>query len=173
MRKSVREFLLVLSLFIVLGAGSVAAKPLDKASPILANQVDGSLLSKEGILKENQIILWTTSNNITGKRTKAVAWAIPSDLSDEELSGREKLPEPLRKEVKAVGVVIMDELSICKNVKTVLYSVPIETNTRIGIFSTSENLGMDTIKESIVAALASETDEDKELTSKQAKVAAW
>lgn len=157
----------------VLGAGSVAAKTLDKASPKLANRVEGSLLSKEGILKENQVILWTPSKSITSRRTKAVAWAIPSDLSHEELSSREELPESFQKEIESVGVVIMDEMSICKNVKTVIYSAPVETNTRIGIFSTSEDLDIDTIKESVVAALLSETDQDEEQLSKQTKVAAW
>lgn len=172
MRKFAGVFLLGLLLVSLLGSGVVTAKLLDKASPKLANRVESSLLSKEGVLKENQVILWTPSKSITSKRTKAVAWAIPSDLSDEELSSRKELPEPLRKEIESVGVVIMDELSI-PNVKTVLYSSPVEKNTRIGIFSTSKDLDVETVKESIVGALLSETDEDEELLSKQTRVVAW
>ncbi len=173
MRKFTSVFLLGLLLVTLLGVGTVTAKLLDKASPKLASRVGGSLLSKNGVLKENQVILWTPSKSITSKSTKVVAWAIPSELSGKELSSKEELPEPLRKEIESVIVVIMDELSISKKVKPVLYSAPVETNKRIGIFSTSENLGMDTIKDSIVGALLSETDEDEELLSKQTKVAAW
>lgn len=173
MRRNAVVFLLVLSLLMVLGAGFVAAKTLDKASPKLANRVDNSLLSKEGILKEDRVILWTPSKSITSKRTKAVAWAIPSELSDEELSSKKELSKPLQREIESVGVVIMDELSICKNVKTVLYSAPIEANTRIGIFSTSEDLDINTVKESIVGALLSDSDEDEKHLSKDIKVMAW
>lgn len=173
MRKFLSVFLPCLLLVTLLGIGAVMAKPLDKASPILAGQFNNSRLFEKNYLKEDQVILWTPSSDIKSKKVKTVAWAIPSDLSDKEPSSNDELPEPLQKELEAVGVVIMDELSISKNVKTVLYSAPIETDWRIGIFSASEDLDIDTIKESIIGALLSETDEDEEQLSKQTRVVAW
>ena len=173
MRKKLAIPLLVLSFLLVLGVGSLTAKRLDKASPKLANSVEGSLLSEVGILKNKNVILWTPSEKITSENTKVAAWAIPADRSEKELSAKKELPEPLRKEIDAVAVVIMDKLPNCKNVKTVFYWTPTETNTRIGIFSSSKDLDTDTIKESIAAALSEETDEDEELTSKSSKVVTW
>lgn len=173
MRKLLSVFLLGLLLVSLLGIGAVMAKPLDKASPILAGQFNNSHLFEDNYLEENQVILWTPSNDIGGKKVETVAWAIPSDISSKKVSSNDELPEPHQKELEAVGVVIMDELSICQNVKTVLYSAPIETNKRIGIFSASEDLDIDTIKESIKEALLSETDEDEKLLSKSTKVVAW
>lgn len=171
MRKFLSVLLIVPILAILLVFSPATAKPLDKASPILAGQFNNSLLFKDNYLQKNQVILWAHSNNIKDKGPKTVVWAIPSDAS-EELPNKKELPEPLRKEIDAVGVVIMDELSISGEVKTVIYSAPWETKKRIGIFSASKDLRKDEIRESIVAALSNETDDDEKLTSKQIKVAA-
>jgi len=173
MRKPLAILLLFLSFLLVLGVGSLIAKRLDKASPKLANSVEGSLQSQVGILKNKEVILWTPSEKITGENTKVAAWAIPVDRSEKELSAKQKLPEPFRKEIDTVAVAIMGEMPNCKNVKTVFYWPPMKTNTRIGVFSSSRDLDTDTIKESIATALSEETDEDKELTSENTKVVTW
>lgn len=178
MRKSVSVFLLVLSFLTVLGAGLVTAKTLDKASPKLANQVNESLSGARVAHVDSQFILWAPSKSITKREVKTVVWAIPTgaaEVSQERVrSGTkritEELPKPLQKEINGVVVVIMDELSICDDVKTVLYTGPIETNLRIGIFSTSKDPDIDDIEKSIVAALSNETDE--EINSKNTE-AAW
>ncbi|MBS3792134.1 hypothetical protein KGY77_05770, partial [Candidatus Bipolaricaulota bacterium] len=88
MRKNLAIPLLVLSFLLVLGVGSLTAKRLDSPSPKLANSVEESLLSDVGILKDKGVILWTPSKNITAKSSKVAAWAIPTDLSEKELSAK-------------------------------------------------------------------------------------
>lgn len=57
MRKFTSVFLLGFLLVSVLGIGAVKVKTLDKASPKLANRVEGPLPSQNGVLKENPVIL--------------------------------------------------------------------------------------------------------------------
>ncbi|MFO7815578.1 MAG: hypothetical protein R6V14_07620 [Halanaerobiales bacterium] len=156
MRKILSIVLFVFLLVMVLGMSSTSAKLLDKASPKLASHMNNSLFNNS-FLNENfqkdEVILWTPLENINIENTKIMAWAIPSDLSKKEISSQKDLPQSHQKEVKAIGVVIMEGLPNCKNVKTIMYSAPVDTNKRIGILSTNKDIDIDTIRKSIKSAL--------------------
>jgi len=145
-------FLFIMLLSIV----TVNAKLLDKASPKFANQMNNSLFNNS-FMKENlhkdDVILWTPLENINVQNTTVMAWAIPSNNKGKEISNKKDLTQLYKKEIKAIGVVLLQELPKCKKIKKVVYSAPIKTNKRIGILSTKKDIKMNTIKKSIKSAL--------------------
>lgn len=156
MRRIIGVTLFVFLLIMILGMNYTSAKLLDKASPKLASQMNNSLFNNSFLnenLQKDEVILWTPSENINSKQTRVVAWAIPSNLSEKEISSQKDLPQLYQKEIKAIGAVIMKDLPKCENVKKVMYSAPIDTNKRIGILSTHEDIDMNTIRKSIKSAL--------------------
>lgn len=156
MKKKLSITLFIFLLITLLSISTVNAKLLDKASPKFANQMNNSLFSnsfmKENLQKDD-VILWTPLENINVQNTTVMAWAIPSNNKEKEISSQKDLLQLHQKEIKAIVVVLLEELPNCKNIKKVVYSAPIKTNKRIGILSTKEDIKMDTIKKSIKSAL--------------------
>lgn len=179
--KKTTHVALKLSLILMIGIPVLSiAKRLDKASPLLAGQIEKNLrtaFSQQQLnMNPNDVILWSSSDKVTPNTAKSAAWCIPVDLSKEELSGVNDINSALvllgknkrallQKEIQAVEKAF---ISAGKNLTahgydltTYVYTGPVETQARVGIVSPSSDVGIITAKNSIASALSSRTHKNK------------
>ena len=185
--KKLRNITIVLCLLFIMTSLSMhgMAKLLDKASPKLANQIEQNLsqvFSQQNVkVKQSNVILWTPSENIGEKNAQSIAWCIPVDIAPGELSGKKDLQSVvallgkkeaglLQKEIDAVsqakGLTPKEsdgeDLSAHGYAKTVyVYTGVPNNNMRVGVVSTSSDVGIITAKDSIATALSEHYNRDK------------
>ena len=185
--KKITNTIMILFLILILACLSMdgMAKPLDKASPLLAKQIEENLsqvFAQQNVrVKQSNIILWTPSENISEKNAQSIAWCIPVDIAPEELSGKKDLQSVvallgekeaglLQKEFDAVNKAFTPKESDGEGIAatahkyaktTYMYTGVPNNDMRVGVLSTSSDVGIITAKDSIATAISEHYDRDK------------